>query len=579
VNGANSSFLYFDGIPSNAEAYLSLTDATTQPKFKLGLTNPDGVGDAAYLELQQNDGVASTAYLFSSGMSWIDSTEINYFSAAATGVHTDEFVLEDTIGNPLLTATPTDITHNVPTTFIDDITSSHIYPDITLSRSLGSSLKRWLSIYVDDAQLLNVTADDILCNGLTTLMNCIPATDNLYDLGSALYRWQDLYVVNIAESFTVSGNILPAANNSYDLGSSSFLWNDVYCTNAFISYLQNASDIIYAYVSLLPNTSLTYDLGSSTRIWNNLYTANLRGSSSIITSYASIRPDTSLSLDLGSSSYLWNNLYLANLRGSSSNITCYASLKPDTTATYDLGSNTLKWNAFYSKNISDSGTAITLAVVTTVSAALTVNASTTGQHFLFSANATYDIGSNTNSADEIYCRGLRSNSSDKVSCENFYAYAHNTYTIGNTSTRYAEIWSVNALNTSSDLKLKKDIDDSDLGLNFILKIKPKKYRFKIGQYKAIKDADGNVTTIPQEGKRFHYGVIAQQVEESLIELGKTTLDFAGVCKDKDENGDDFIYSMRYTEFISPIIKSIQELHEKINTLRVDVNTLMKKDTI
>ena len=90
--------------------------------------------------------------------------------------------------------------------------------------------------------------------------------------------------------------------------------------------------------------------------------------------------------------------------------------------------------------------------------------------------------------------------------------------------------------------------------------------------------------------RTHYGLISQDVEILLSELGKTGKDFAGFCKDQDcettkkSEGDEvtvkdtYNYSLRYEEFISPMIKAIQELTTKIETLEQENITLRARVT-
>ena len=64
-----------------------------------------------------------------------------------------------------------------------------------------------------------------------------------------------------------------------------------------------------------------------------------------------------------------------------------------------------------------------------------------------------------------------------------------------------------------------------------------------------------------ESGRTHYGLIAQDVEETMKELGMTDTDFAGFCKDGDR------YGLRYEEFIAPLIKTVQLMQDEINDLR------------
>ncbi len=137
----------------------------------------------------------------------------------------------------------------------------------------------------------------------------------------------------------------------------------------------------------------------------------------------------------------------------------------------------------------------------------------------------------------------------------------NAIDLGTSSLEYKDIYSVNAVTVSSDKRGKKDIVDSDLGLEFINKLAPKKYKLK-------------------GGKRHHYGLISQDVEELL---NKDNIDFAGFVKSpiyeeveregemmKTDKVVDYKYALRYGEFISPLIKAIQELQEKVELLEQHV---------
>ena len=53
------------------------------------------------------------------------------------------------------------------------------------------------------------------------------------------------------------------------------------------------------------------------------------------------------------------------------------------------------------------------------------------------------------------------------------------------------------------------------------------------------------------------GFIAQEVEEAANAVG---YDFSGIDSPK---GDDDIYGLRYAEFVTPLVKAIQELEQKI----------------
>jgi prepilin-type N-terminal cleavage/methylation domain-containing protein len=87
-------------------------------------------------------------------------------------------------------------------------------------------------------------------------------------------------------------------------------------------------------------------------------------------------------------------------------------------------------------------------------------------------------------------------------------------------------------NSPSDLRLKKDIKDSDLGLGFIEKLRPVSYRYKTG------------------GKPLSYGFIAQEVEKAL--------DGRAASMVTRQNDKMKTYELNYSEIISPLVRAVQE---------------------
>jgi hypothetical protein len=107
----------------------------------------------------------------------------------------------------------------------------------------------------------------------------------------------------------------------------------------------------------------------------------------------------------------------------------------------------------------------------------------------------------------------------------------------------------------SDLRLKKDIKNSKLGLNFILKLRPVTYFYNVeGQEKT-----------PQTG------LIAQEVETAAKEAGEN---FSGIDKSSVENGG--YYALRYASFTVPLIKAIQEQEAVIQELKQEIALLKSK---
>ena len=54
---------------------------------------------------------------------------------------------------------------------------------------------------------------------------------------------------------------------------------------------------------------------------------------------------------------------------------------------------------------------------------------------------------------------------------------------------------------------------------------------------------------------------------------ETNYDFSGVDKPKNEKD---LYSLRYADFVAPLVKAIQEQQQMINDLQKQLHVLMKR---
>ena len=126
----------------------------------------------------------------------------------------------------------------------------------------------------------------------------------------------------------------------------------------------------------------------------------------------------------------------------------------------------------------------------------------------------------------------------------------NQHKLGESNERWSIVYAANGSINTSDKNEKNTIVESDLGLDFINKLKPISYKWN-------KD----------DGKT-HYGLIAQDVEETLTGIGKTVSDFGGIHKE-----DDSPMGIGYSELIAPLIKALQEASAKIETLEAKVAAL------
>src|SRR5574343_553214 len=108
--------------------------------------------------------------------------------------------------------------------------------------------------------------------------------------------------------------------------------------------------------------------------------------------------------------------------------------------------------------------------------------------------------------------------------------------------------------TFSDKRLKTNITKSELGLEFILSLQPVTYNYK---------AEGQTNIL-------YTGLIAQDVEKILNSLNT---EFSGLVKQQSEY--DF-YSIRYVEFVLPLINSVQEQQQTIEKLKKENKQLEER---
>jgi hypothetical protein len=147
----------------------------------------------------------------------------------------------------------------------------------------------------------------------------------------------------------------------------------------------------------------------------------------------------------------------------------------------------------------------------------------------------------------------------------------NLWELGASGRRWIRLYAVNSTINTSDYRIKKDIQNSALGLDFINRLRPVSYKYKVGNKTPIrdnngayvKDEDGNVLYEERAGIRTHWGLIAQEVKEAVDASGVE--DFAGWVKD-DMSDPDSMQSLAYDQFISPIIKALQEISTRLDAL-------------
>lgn len=141
----------------------------------------------------------------------------------------------------------------------------------------------------------------------------------------------------------------------------------------------------------------------------------------------------------------------------------------------------------------------------------------------------------------------------------FYPATTSVRDLGLTTLLWKDLYRSGSTYSTSDLRLKTSVQNSDLGLDFIKSLNPVKYKWN-----GIKEQSGEEENdiIIREGLRYHYGFIAQELKSSFSSFVD---DFGGWAL-SDKNDPDSTQMVVYEELISPIVKAIQELSNKVDSL-------------
>lgn len=167
----------------------------------------------------------------------------------------------------------------------------------------------------------------------------------------------------------------------------------------------------------------------------------------------------------------------------------------------------------------------------------------------------------------------------KYDCDAMYTQDDAQYDIGKSDSRFKNIYASTGVIQTSDANEKNSIYaiDGNLAREIIMGLNPVTYKFNGGT-----------------SDRTHYGLIAQDVEKTINELGIDNKDFAGLIKNQkvihrtekkqvgiNENGEaeyieniidepvegEYIYGLRYDEFVAILIKMCQNLQNEVDELK------------
>jgi hypothetical protein len=237
--------------------------------------------------------------------------------------------------------------------------------------------------------------------------------------------------------------------------------------------------------------------------------------------------------------------------------------------------------------------------------------------FAYSSNSGTSLGFSTNASNNSFAVARQA---DTGSYSNAGALGYQTTVTGNNQIQIGNsattTYTYGSVQNRSDARDKTNIQDCDLGLDFINALQPKKWLWDYREdyindlfpmpdqpmpaelpddataedYRAaalayqqafanwqaecqtVRDQRSTWMADPvKDGsktrQRFHFGVIAQEVKTALDGLG---VDWGGY-QDHSVNGGQPVESIGYNELIAPLIKSIQQLSARVQQLEQQQN--------
>lgn len=236
---------------------------------------------------------------------------------------------------------------------------------------------------------------------------------------------------------------------------------------------------------------------------------------------------------------------------------------------------------------------------------------------LNSTNTDVILGSGSGVGDPFFQVGPNAGGAMLGQAGDLFPGTDNSFSCGVSGGRWLDVWAVDTTINSSDRRLKRDIQDVPLGLDFIRALRPVAYRWKdtvdtqaresvvldsddlarrLAPYErkinklradtlageldeetaeaAVLEARAEAQKIRdahfapwyearkrrRPGRRQHFGLVAQDV--------KAALDAAGVDAALFKIGSDGVQSLAYTELLAPMMKAIQELADRVEALEL-----------
>ena len=392
------------------------------------------------------------------------------------------------------------------------------------------------------------------------------------------------YKLHVVGDTYVTGNIyLGKTTNFLNMTGNTFTLkvNDI-----LAGYMESSSgsNLSFGYGALYTNTTGSYN----TAIGYKALHANTTGERNAATGYYALLDNTEGSYNTANG----GSALRYNTTGSYNTANGYQAIYSNTIGNYNAanGYNALRDNTEGSYNTANGCSVLrynTTGINNTASGYKALYNNATGNYntatgyFALYKNTT---GSN-NTAVGYYADVSAKNLTNATAIGNeAKATASNQVRIGNSSV--TSIGGYAAWTNFSDGRAKKNIRTNVPGLDFINRLQPVTYNLDLDMVDNLMGIDKTGGGDAEDGvsqplskemreareakqKQVQTGFVAQDVEKTAKSVG---YDFDGV--DVDENG---VYGLRYSEFVVPLVKAVQELSEQNERLQEQINQLLGKE--
>jgi trimeric autotransporter adhesin len=314
---------------------------------------------------------------------------------------------------------------------------------------------------------------------------------------------------------------------------------------ALYSSLTGNNNIAVGASALYANSSGS----NNTAVGPKALTKNSTGFSNIAIGGEALRENSTgfYNIAVGSQSLLYNN-------GSGNVAIGLAALPFLTTGRYNVGVGS---NALYRTTTAEYNTAI---------GSLAANSYNNGYNNVF-------VGANTDVNGPDYYNVV-------VIGQGTIGTAPSQVTIGNSATRSYRAYA--GWSNISDGRFKENVKEEVPGLTFINKLRPVTYQLKAtdlekhlhGGQSNGDELGGNAKVVMEKALRekealIHTGFVAQEVERAAKDLDYTFSGIEAPVSEKD------VYGLKYSEFVVPLTKAVQELSEKNNRLEEEMEELKR----